>query len=169
MEENVLQRQMQQKQDHDWHAKQREFELGQKVMVKGRRPGSPSWVAGRIVGRTGSLTYLVDMGDVQWKCHVDQLKACSEPTEQESDTTDLDFEPAEEEESIPSQDLEEPKREQPPVSELSDDPSSALAKATPSRVVESTGNSELDTQEDASFVAPPHRYPLRDREKHRRF
>ena len=56
---------------HDTHARPREFQLGSKVMVKGRRPGSASWIPEKITQKSGSLTY--EQGGRAWKCHVDQL------------------------------------------------------------------------------------------------
>ena len=76
VEDHVFHRQAQQK---DMHARPREFQLGSKVMVKGRRPGLASWIPGKITQKSGPLTYVVDVqGGRAWKCHVDQLKECLE-------------------------------------------------------------------------------------------
>ena len=59
---------------HDAHARPREFRLGLKVMVKGRCPGSASWIPGKI---TKKSAYVVDeQGGRALKCHVDQLTFC---------------------------------------------------------------------------------------------
>ena len=61
VEDHVFHRQAQQKDQHDMHARPREFQLGSKVMVKGRRPGSVSWIPGKITQKSGPLTYVVDV------------------------------------------------------------------------------------------------------------
>ena len=169
VEENVLQRQAQQKGDHDRHARYREFEVGQKVMVKGRRPGSVCWIPGHIINRTGPLTYLVDMGeDVLWRCHVDQLKACLESAESGSDSAEFEYDLNEEEAC--SDDPAEPTPEPKLLSEpqvLTEE-----AAAPPSQPAEGSPiNPELDTQwvVPATMDIRSHKYPLRDRKKHQRF
>lgn len=75
VEDHVCRKQARQKEQHDWHARQREFEVDQKVMVKSRRPGPANWIPGRIVQRFGPLVYEVNVGkDQTWRCHIDQLK-----------------------------------------------------------------------------------------------
>lgn len=74
LEEQVAARQAQQKEKHDQHARQRDFVEGQRVMVRGRRPGS-SGTPGVVVEKIGPVTYMVDIGEGQtWKCHVDQIR-----------------------------------------------------------------------------------------------
>ena len=75
----MFHRQDHQKDQQDMHARPCRFQLGSKVMVKGRRPGSASWISGKITQKSGPLTYVVDVqGGRVWKCHVDQLKECLE-------------------------------------------------------------------------------------------
>ena len=163
VEENVLQHQAQQKGDHDRHARYREFEVGQKVMVKGRRPGSVCWIPGHIINRTGPLTYLVDMGeDVLWRCHVDQLKACLESAESGSDSAEFEYDLNEEEAC--SDDPAEPTPEHPPVPKLASMPQVFTEEAAaPSQLTEeSPVDPELDTQEVVPATGHSHKYPLRD-------
>ena len=47
---------MQQKTDHDRHARMRQFSIGQRVMAKNLRPG-PDWIPAIIVERLGPLSY----------------------------------------------------------------------------------------------------------------
>ena len=52
----VLEKQAQQKADHDQHARARQFSVGDAVMAKNLRPG-PDWVPARVVARLGPLSY----------------------------------------------------------------------------------------------------------------
>lgn len=57
-------------------AKFRELELGQKVLARDFRPSSKEkWVTGIIVSRDGPLMYKIDLGNVVWRRHIDQLRA----------------------------------------------------------------------------------------------
>ena len=70
----VLVKQSNQKQQHDQHARNRVFEVDQKVMVRNMRPG-PTWIPGVIIQQIGPVSYLVDVhGEKPWKCQVDQFK-----------------------------------------------------------------------------------------------
>ena len=74
IESRVMGKQMQQKTDHDRHARMRQFLIGQRVMAKNLRPG-PDWIPAIIVERLGPLPYLVETSDKQcWRRHVDHLK-----------------------------------------------------------------------------------------------
>ena len=62
------------KSHHDRRAKEREFHIGQEVMVRNLRSG-PNYIPGVIVERQGPLSYLVSIQDgVAWHRHVDHLK-----------------------------------------------------------------------------------------------
>lgn len=56
------------------HAKMCQFEIGDKVMVQNRCQPGPKWIPGKIVMRTGPISYVVqtDCG-LKWKCHVDHI------------------------------------------------------------------------------------------------
>ena len=186
VEEHVLQQQARQKDQHDWHTRHRTFEEGQKVMVKGRRPGSASWIPGKINHKTGPLTYVVDMENGSaWRCHVDQMKACLEtelslPTSQ-SDCGDEEWSlapgevecgPEDYEESASEQDSEESNIE--PDESASDSDSMEVSGTSDHEESRSTADHEVSgeaSMEPAANIplATKHKYPLRDRAKHRRF
>ena len=56
----VANKQANQKESHDQHSRDRKFMIGQKVMVRNLRPG-PTWIPGTIVGRSGPLSYVVQV------------------------------------------------------------------------------------------------------------
>lgn len=178
VEDHVLQQQNQQKANHDRHARHREFEVGQKVMVKGRRPGSAAWVTGRIMAKSGPVTFVVDMGEgKEWRCHVDQLKYCLDtegsndtaagfefsPADDESDKCDTEVATSNDDTLVSVPDMQEAS----PLSELHsgesvDEPISLPAEG-------SMSNSETESHVATPATGVSHKYPLRDREKHRRF
>ena len=70
----VANKQADQKVSHDQHSRDREFMIGQRVMVRNLRPG-PTWIPGTIVGRNGPLSYVVQVkGEQTWKRHVEHLR-----------------------------------------------------------------------------------------------
>ena len=74
LDSTVADSQAGQKSQHDRRAKEREFHVGQEVMVRNLRPG-PNYIPGTIVERQGPLSYLVSVQDgVTWRRHVDHLK-----------------------------------------------------------------------------------------------
>ena len=170
----MFQRQAQQKDQHDMHARPRKFQLGSKVMVKGRRPGLASWIPGKITQKSGPLTYVVDVqGGRAWKCHIDQLKECLETdastqvSEQmglvnddgsDSDAETYDVEPPQEDPAVT-------------VSEnvsVSENAPVELGET----ITEATNDTGRTTAVDSATEPTPstsHKYPLRDRNKHRRF
>ena len=73
-ESHVLNKQSQQKDQHDQRARDREFFVGQSVMARNLRPGA-DWVPAVVVERLGPLTYLVETSDrLLWKRHIDLLR-----------------------------------------------------------------------------------------------
>ncbi len=73
VEDRVAANQATQKMHHDRHSRQRDFFVGQRVMVRNLRPG-PQWIPGTIIERRGPVTYLVQVaGDRIWKRHIDHL------------------------------------------------------------------------------------------------
>ena len=75
----VLNRQAQQKKDHDHHSRFRQFSVNQRVMVKNFRPG-PDWIPAMVVERLGPLSYLVETDDRKLlRRHVDHLKELVTP------------------------------------------------------------------------------------------
>jgi hypothetical protein len=71
---HVMEKQSQQKADHDKHSRTRQFSVGDLVMAKNLRPGA-DWIPATIVARLGPLSYLVETTDkLLWRRHVDHLK-----------------------------------------------------------------------------------------------
>lgn len=62
LEEEMMLRQAQQKDKHDFHARAREFKIGQRTMVRNMRAGPP-WIPASVLQQIGPVTYLVDTGD----------------------------------------------------------------------------------------------------------
>jgi len=91
---HVLSKQSQQKSAHDRRAQDREWFIGQSVMVRNLRPG-PDWVPGVIVERLGPLSYLIETDTHQyWKRHADQLKIVDEsPLRESHSSTEFDSAP----------------------------------------------------------------------------
>ena len=53
-----------------------QFDVGERAWVRNYR-GNPKWVQDEIVQIQGPLTYKVQVKDMIWKRHVDQLQACT--------------------------------------------------------------------------------------------
>lgn len=80
----VLQKQAQQKESHDSRARERQWFVGQSVMVRNLRPG-PAWVPGVIVERLGPLSYLVETSEQFWKRHAEQIREVENPPAEHSE------------------------------------------------------------------------------------
>ena len=75
IESKVVQKQAAQKTQHDIRTRQRQFTIGQAVMVKNLRPRGDQWIPGVIVRQSGPVTYHVDVGEgMVWKRHQDHVK-----------------------------------------------------------------------------------------------
>ena len=89
LEDKVIQKQEDQKRFHDNSAtKTREFLPGQDVLVENLRNTTPKWITGKIIAKTGPLSYKVEIDGVIHRRHVDQLLSSkaqvvipNEPTE----------------------------------------------------------------------------------------
>ena len=68
----VQDKQASQKQHHDKKCKERHFQVGQSVLVENNKP-DPKWVLGTVLEKLGDTSYKVQVGDLIWKRHVDQL------------------------------------------------------------------------------------------------
>ena len=80
VEKHVIDKQADQIQQHDQHAKSRKFEVNQKVHVRNLRPTGPKWIPGMILKQTGPLSFIVQVEHgLVWKRHVDHLRH-AEPT-----------------------------------------------------------------------------------------
>lgn len=87
---HVVYQQARQKKLHDDRSQDREFFVGQKVMVRNLRPGC-DWVPGVIIERSGPVSYVVHTSDQQiWKRHIDQLKELRDSPIQHSTEFDGD-------------------------------------------------------------------------------
>ena len=68
----VFNKQSDQKTRHDKSSREREFALGEQVLVQNFR-GEPKWLDGTVTEQTGPVSYKVLVGDQLWKRHVDQM------------------------------------------------------------------------------------------------
>ena len=62
----------------DRSAKERQFDIGEEVFVQNFR-GEPRWLAGTVVEETGPVSYRVQVGEMLWKRHVDQIRGAHLP------------------------------------------------------------------------------------------
>ena len=78
----VSQKQAEQKY-HDLHSRNRNFFIGERVLVRNMRNG-PRWLLGTIIERRGPLSYLVQVANgVVWKRHVDHLRKTIDSPQEE--------------------------------------------------------------------------------------
>ena len=73
VERKVIDKQSEQKKQHDKKVKERKFVVGQRVIARNYGTGS-KWKPGVIVRQNGPLSYLVKVEGMYWKRHVDQLR-----------------------------------------------------------------------------------------------
>ena len=72
---DVRAKQQKQKSQHDLHTKGRSFEEGQNVMVRDFHPDKPKSIKGKVIRKTGPLSYIVNVGiGIDWKRHVDHIR-----------------------------------------------------------------------------------------------
>ncbi len=142
VEDRVVANQATQKMHHDRHSRQRDFFVGQRVMVRNLRPG-PQWIPGTIIERRGPVTYLVQVArDRIWKRHIDHLNKTTDTPQNQ--TTLL----------RPTIKAEGPAET--PVS-LPDPDASSLADTVPAP---STSGVPEPTPESDSPTDPEHKVPL---------
>ena len=72
-EAKVSDSQARQKRAHDKGTKEREFNVGDAVWVKGQR-NQQSWLPGVIIQRRSIVSYTVKVQDQLWRRHVDHLR-----------------------------------------------------------------------------------------------
>ena len=173
--EQVITKQCQQKDKHDLHARFRELHIGQKVMVRNMRPG-PVWIPGEVIQKLGPLTYLIDVyGDKPWKCHLDQLKERGDTStgtagpyqlvEEEPQTAGIDSAPSLEREAL-EEIVSEPTETETVTPQVQIDASGETQ--LPGGNSSGTGPPVLPAGTSQSTTTIPHKYPLRDRSRHRR-
>ena len=51
----------------------RQFTLGQDVLVENLRNTTPKWITGKIIAKTGPLSYKVEIDGIIHRRHVDQM------------------------------------------------------------------------------------------------
>ena len=99
---HVESRQLAQKRYHDFHAKERLFQIGDAVFVKNFSSG-PTWLSGIIKEVRGPVSYTVTLSDNRVvRKHVDQIRPRTVTTNETEHTTSADFLPAPIAESTPS-------------------------------------------------------------------
>ncbi|KAL7842622.1 hypothetical protein SRHO_G00243110 [Serrasalmus rhombeus] len=92
----VHQSQEDQQQRRWLHSKQRQFAVGEPVLVRDYRKGEDKWMPAVVIEKTGPVSYKVNVGTQGvWKRHVDQLLTRPEsdpPETSESDHKEVEFE-----------------------------------------------------------------------------
>ena len=94
LQSRVRAKQADQKNRHDFHSRDRSFNIGQSVLVRNPRDG-PKWIPGIVIEQTGPISYKVQVHDQIWRRHVDQLldhnvvvEPCLEETAQDRELPD---------------------------------------------------------------------------------
>ena len=87
--EMVTQNQSKQKYHHDKQSQMRSFEIGEPVLAQNFR-GTPKWLPGVIVGKTGNVSYQVKVGHQVWSRHIDQLLRTEANSEFPRSTSPID-------------------------------------------------------------------------------
>ena len=172
-------KQADQKEQHDSRAKPREVFVGQRVMVRNIQPGQ-AWVPSTVVERQGHLSYLVQVYNGRvWKRHLDHLCEMNDSL-QEDEVSPSHAVPL----PVPGRaHVPEPEQQSTSVETAAD--TASPPADTPSETVSAPTPSTSESTSGGASVAPPSpqpaattpaksrgtssRYPLRDREKHRRF
>ena len=72
MGRKVFDKQSNQKARRDEVSREREFTLGEQVLVQNFR-GKPRWLDGTVAVQTGPILHKVLVGDELWKRHIDQM------------------------------------------------------------------------------------------------
>ena len=140
VEDIVSSSQSAQKQNFDKHCRQRDFFVGQRVMVRNLRPG-PRWVPGTLIERKGPLTYLVQVSEGRiWKRHVDHLH---ETTDTPQDHTSF---------VVPTAESDSAEIEQP---ELSNFPLDAGTSSSPELTTESESDPAANIPTMEACEVPP--------------
>ena len=87
----VANKQAQQKCYHDKKStrQERQFEIGESVLVENSKP-DPKWLPGTVLERLGPLSYRVQVGNVEWKRHIDQILASASHVEPNNDDSAFD-------------------------------------------------------------------------------
>ena len=152
----VMKKQAVQKKAHDVHAKNRNFQVGQAVLVLNFREG-PRWIPGKILEKMGPVSYQVVVQGQTWKRHIDQLLANQEGGSKEAvPPSEEMIVPALEENQSPG----EPEEESPPSIVTSPNQDAQAETQLPESAAV-----PLDTAmaTEATMPTTPKRYPQRQR------
>jgi hypothetical protein len=89
----VIDKQENQKYQHDQHAKDRQFQLDDQVYVKNMSPRGPRWVPGKVTSLTGPVSYTVTLSNgVTQRRHQDHLRSYL-PAGEVADPTEILLDP----------------------------------------------------------------------------
>ncbi|KAL9979213.1 hypothetical protein ACROYT_G016843 [Oculina patagonica] len=150
---DMFSRQTDQKARHDKVSKEREFTLGEQVLVQNFR-GEPKWLGGVITEQTGPVSYKVLVGDQLWKRHVDQMHQKREDSL--NGTTEVSVTPSND---AIAQDVVDIQPVTPPQIETAEN-----ATPEPSEIISSESSSNAATHATAMAQSQPQpRYPTRQR------
>ena len=74
MDAHVENKQAMQKEQHDKRSQDREFDIGQSVLVENVHGGS-KWLPGIVLEKSGAVSYRVQVGEKIWRRHADQMRS----------------------------------------------------------------------------------------------
>lgn len=143
----VLEKQVQQKQQHDTHAYERTLHIGQSVVARAFS-GSSRWLPGVVTRRLGPLTYLIRLTDgTVWRRHLDQLRERGDVSE---------IEPTEGETEFPQKEgpLESPEI-QPMTPTIPETPTEPLKTDIPTVPLEISENQSTSESLSETSMLPP--------------
>ncbi|CAL1572401.1 unnamed protein product [Knipowitschia caucasica] len=92
--ETVRKKQYQQKDQHDYSAENRTFEMDEYVYLRNTAGGAHKWIPGQVVRQTGPVSYQVKErdSDTVHRRHGDQLRARASPEQTDIDTETFEAE-----------------------------------------------------------------------------
>ena len=148
--QQVNNKQADQKAYHDRKARERSLRIGQRVVVRNQIPGRP-WVPGIVEEMQGPLTYLIHLNTGQrWKRHVDHVREIG------GSNDELD-------EQISSRTNDTEVFDAPMPTDNSSTNNTPSMAASGSESSESIVSSSTNVEPSANENVPSRRYPLRIR------
>lgn len=164
----VLEKQVQQKQQHDTHAYERTLHIGQSVVARAFS-GSSRWLPGVVTRQLGPLTYLIQLTDgTVWRRHLDQLRARGDASEIEPTEGETELPQKEGPLRIPETQPTMPTIPEPPIQPQETDiqPQETNSRSVPEEVPESQSTSELPS--NTSMLPPRVPTPIQPRRSGRK-
>ena len=164
----VLEKQVQQKQQHDTHTYERTLHIGQSVVARAFS-GSSRWLPGVVTRQLGPLTYLIQLTDgTVWKRHLDQLRARGDASEIEPTEGETELPQKEGPLRIPETQPTMPPIPEPPIQPQETDiqPQETNSRSVPEEVPESQSTSELPS--NTSMLPPRVPTPIQPRRSGRK-